>query len=160
MIRALLSNRLYKQAEEMLENIRALPSEGATALHGLFEHCHNHLGWESMQKGNFPDATAHFNRAKTYPENLGSGKPYEPDNRLQDYFLALCFEKTGENRQAQKVRQAIQSFTLKFWPEPKKHPYYGGLILSYFGEQKKAAKLLALAEPEPAAREIIQMMKK
>ena len=160
MIRALLSNRLYKQAEEILEDIRALPSEGATALHGLFEQCQNQLGWESMQKGNFLDAIIHFKKAKTYPENLGSGKPYDPDNRLQDYFLAICFEKTGEKRYAQEFRQAVHSYTLKIWPEPEKYSYYGGMILSYFGEQEKAVKLMALAEPEPAARKIIQMMKK
>lgn len=160
MIRALLGNRFYKRAAEMLDMLQALPSEGATALHDLFEHCHNHLGWELMQVGDFKAAITHFEKAKTYPERLGSGKPYDPDNRLQDFFLALCFEQTGEKQKAQEIRQNVQSYTLRFWPEPKKYPYYGGLVLGLLGEQDKAVKLMALGKPEPAARNIIRKMMK
>ena len=37
-----------------------------------------------------------INKSKLWPENLGVGKPYNPDERIQDYLIFYCKEKLND----------------------------------------------------------------
>ncbi|MEE8605132.1 MAG: DUF5107 domain-containing protein, partial [Candidatus Aminicenantaceae bacterium] len=71
--RAYIGNGRNAEAADILEELKILPSEGASDVHRLFVRCHVNLGLENIQKRNFIQAMQHLERAKTYPENLGSG---------------------------------------------------------------------------------------
>ena len=56
----------------------------------------------------------YVNSSKEWPENLGSGAPYEPDTRLQDYISAYCESESGNQEEADNYHQQIIDFSLTY----------------------------------------------
>ena len=143
----------------MLENTVALPFEGATEIHGLFVKCQIEVALKNMKKRNTIKAIDYLEGSKRYPENLGTGKPYDPDFRLQDYLIALCYDTMGEKGKAEEKRKSIYEYTLQHWKEQRRNQYIGGLILQYFGEHEKARQLLKKGKPSKEVLEIMKTMR-
>ena len=47
--------------------------------------------------------------AKKWPENLGVGRPYDVDERLEDFLLAWCYSHSGNKKTA--VEFSTKAFT-------------------------------------------------
>jgi tetratricopeptide (TPR) repeat protein len=156
-VRALLSQKLYQEAADLLDNTQVLPSEGATAIHGLFETAHIQLALQYIHKNNLRRALKHLERSQEYPESFGSGRPYEPDLRLQEYLRALCHEQLGEKEEAAALFQAIYTYTMENWGRDAPHAYFGGLVLLRRGERQKAGQLM---HEVPPARTVMQAIQK
>lgn len=105
--RAQVYNGQYEEAAQLLDKIEVLPFEGASEGHQLFAWAHTGRALNLMEKKQFKAAVQALEKAKEWPERLGVGKPYDPEERLQNYLLAACYEKTGEAQKAQKLRQNI-----------------------------------------------------
>lgn len=159
-VRALMLNRDYAAAARILDAIEALPSEGATALHGLYVNCYLGLGAAAAREGRLEEAAAAFQTAKLYPERLGSGAPYSPDVRLQDYLTALCYDLLGRDEEARILREAVQKDTLAHGSEKRTHDYIGGLVLREQGLREKAEELMRKTRPEQEILELIRRLKK
>lgn len=158
LVRALVAQRLYQEAADLLENTDALPSEGATAIHELFETAHLQLALQYIQEDDLTRALEHLERSQEYPENLGSGRPYDPDLRLQEYLRALCHENLGEKEKALALYQTIYTYTLDHEGRDAPHAYFGGLVLLRRGERLKAGQLLRSAPPDAAVLRAIQKL--
>jgi len=141
-VKALLSDQQYGTAAEILETMVALPSEGATGVHSLFVDCHIKFALKYVEMRDYLKAIVHLNKSQEYPENLGTGKPYNPDFRLQQYIMAYCYDKMGDEEKAEHLRKSIYDYTLKMWPYEKEYPYIGGLMLQKYGDSKKARLFL------------------
>ncbi|MCK4646137.1 MAG: tetratricopeptide repeat protein, partial [Candidatus Aminicenantes bacterium] len=158
LVRSLIKNRLYREALDILEGTEALPFEGATGIHALFVSCQIELALIKLVEGHYVQAIKYLEGSKRYPESLGTGKPYDPDFRMQDYFISLCYDKMGENNKAEERRKAVYDYTLKFWTEKRRYLYFGGLILQYFGEHTKAKQLLKETKPSKKVLDIIKAL--
>ncbi|MGZ5554524.1 MAG: DUF5107 domain-containing protein [Candidatus Aminicenantales bacterium] len=140
------------EAATVLDAVAALPYEGASNIHGLYVQAHVGIGLEAMKKGAWADAVQALELSKLYPEKLGTGAPFHPDSRMQDYFIALAFDRMGEKDKAAALREAIRDYTLKYWDEGQPNGYYGGLTLEKLGrkEDRLQAREL-LGGPKPTA---------
>ncbi len=147
-VRALLNTQQYSTAAEILEGMVALPSEGATGVHSLFVDCHIKFALQYFERKDYLKAIEHLKKSEKYPENLGTGKPYDPDFRLQEYIRAYCYKKMGDDEKAEHLRKSIYDYTLKMWPDKREYPYIGGLMLQKYGDSKKARLLLRENKPE------------
>jgi tetratricopeptide (TPR) repeat protein len=137
-------------AAAVLDLVAALPYEGASDVHGLYVRTHVAIGLEAMKKGAWADAVRALELSKLYPEKLGTGAPFHPDVRMQDYLVAICFDRMGERARAAALREAIRDYTLAYWDEPQPHGYFGGLVLQKLGRREdrlKARELLGRARP-------------
>ena len=110
-VKALLGNGRPRDAASLLDRIEALPSEGASALHSLFVRCHILIALDEIRKRDYRAALKSLDLAKTYPERLGTGQPFDPDWRLQDYFRAVCYERLNDKAQAAAIRKTIRDLT-------------------------------------------------
>jgi len=147
-IRALLNSQQYSLAAEILEAMVALPSEGATGVHSLFVDCHVKFALQYVEMKDYLKAIVHLKKSQEYPETLGTGKPYDPDFRLQEYIMAYCYDKMEEDERAEQLRKSIYDYTLKMWPDKKEYPYIGGLMLQKYDDSKKARLLLREKKPD------------
>ncbi len=82
------------EAVEVMETTRVLPSENARDSHALFVAAHLMAAMDALEEGDQTAAAIHAERALEWPERLGQGRPYEPDERQVRYILALA---NGEN---------------------------------------------------------------
>lgn len=61
------------------------------------------------RKKDFERALKFVEKARLWPENLGVGRPYDPDERIEDFLEAECLSYTdeGRNRSEELYRRVI-----------------------------------------------------
>ncbi len=101
----------YKDCLEQLNNMTVLPFEGAWQGHDLYRRANIRLAMESMLINDYSEAIRFLELSKEYPEKLGTGKPYNPDCRMQDFLEAVCHAKSGNKSLADKLLDDIISYT-------------------------------------------------
>lgn len=150
LVKALMANRLYGEAAPVLDTIEALPFEGAGEIQGLFAQTQVQLGLQALKKSDWPGAAKLFEHSKEYPEKLGTGKPFDPDERAQDYLLGLIYAKLGQKDKAAAAFKAVTDYTFKF-PEAKgPGAWFGARAWQRAGQAAKAAEALkGAATPSP-----------
>ncbi|HYA49366.1 MAG TPA: tetratricopeptide repeat protein, partial [Burkholderiales bacterium] len=157
-VRALLALGRNEEAASVLAGLRALPYEGASDIHALYVRTHQAIALDMMGRGAWARAIDEWEKSKLYPETLGTGAPFEPDARLQDYFEAVCLDRLGNAAQARAIRGAMRDYSLKHWNERGPNAYFGALVLERMGEEAKARQLFKTASlPEP---EVLAALKK
>jgi hypothetical protein len=159
---ALLAAGDPHEAATVLDAVAALPYEGASNIHGLYVRSHIGIGLEAMKKGQWADAVRALELSKLYPEKLGTGAPFHPDSRMQDYFIAIALDRMGEKDKAAALREAIREYTLTYWDEAQPYGYFGGLVLEKLGRKEdrlNARELLGLAKPSAEVMAVISALK-
>jgi tetratricopeptide (TPR) repeat protein len=99
------------KAIEILKHVRVLPSEHSSQARGLFVQAHLHQGMEALENGRIPEAIEHFEISMTWPENLGQGRPYDPEERLPRYLLGIAQLKLGNASKAKCEFEAVVAAT-------------------------------------------------
>ncbi len=113
-VKALMTNKEYRRATDLLDRIKVLPYEGASEVHSLFVRTHLHLALDSMQQKDWSEALKEIALSREFPEHLGTGRPFDPDQRIQDYLEAICYEKIGEEEKARQKYSEIINYTEKY----------------------------------------------
>ena len=113
-VKALLASQEFQSASELLDRMNVLPYEGASEVHDLFARTHLHLALDHMLEGNWEIALKEIARSREYPVQLGTGRPFAPDERFQDYLEAICFEHLGQKEQARQKYLDIIKFSQKY----------------------------------------------
>ncbi len=97
-------------AVDILDVIHVLPSESARESHRLYEQAHTLVALDAMERGSWETARAHLSTALEWPERLGQGRPYEPEERLVRYLLAQTEHALGnENRSRIEFESVIKT---------------------------------------------------
>jgi hypothetical protein len=118
-------NKMYVQALQILGKLEMLPAEGDVNAHTLFRETNILLAIEHMKAGRWKKAVVTLNEAETWPENLFSGEPYLPDNRVTQFMRSYCFEKLKIPAEAGK------SYTyIKDYKNPDGRSYPSGNMLT------------------------------
>ena len=92
---ALVNNKEYDTSLEILSKINVLPSEGSFSGRQIYGKASLLRAIELFKKGEYKGAKAKLSLSYLYPENMGSGKPFDPDERHIDLFMAEIENKLG-----------------------------------------------------------------
>lgn len=109
--RALLQQQDYEAGHRLLQNIRVLPFEGAYEGRSLYEKAQVGRALRLMERQQFEEAIPVLIAAKQWPENLGVGKPYDPDDRLPNYLLSYCYNQTGKEQSTKTYLEFVVETT-------------------------------------------------
>ncbi len=101
--RAYLNSGRYQDCYAQLANSTILPFEGQRDVHNLFVQCQLALAIDEMKQARWTKALERIEGAREYPERLGTGKPHNPDYRLQDALEMLCQAGAGNAAKADQV---------------------------------------------------------
>ncbi len=71
----------------VLESVNVLPSEMAKESRQLYKWAFLRQSIDLIKAGKVEKAISAINASKEWPENLGVGKPYQPDERIQNILL-------------------------------------------------------------------------
>lgn len=109
--KALLHNSQFEAAGKILASTKILPYEGATEGRSLYREAWLMQAVASIKSGKYKNAMSKIATARTWPENLGVGKPYdaEIDDRLEDYLESLCYEGMKNTKGAEAKWAEIAS---------------------------------------------------
>jgi len=145
----LYNHSKYQECLQVLNKLEVLPYEGGWEAHDLYKRANIQLAMMQMKRTNYQNAITFLEKSKEYPEQLGTGKPYDPDYRLQDYLQLTCFERMKDHQKAEKTKKSIYDFTIRNWQSSLKHSYFGYKILQQFQENQKLADLHNLWHSNP-----------
>jgi tetratricopeptide (TPR) repeat protein len=112
-------NGRYADALFTLNHLNMLPAEGDVDAHTLFRETNILYALEFMKAGKWNKAALYLQKAETWPENLFSGEPYLPDNRMTRFFAAYCYEKSKDQQHVAASFDYIQKYKNPFgWTSP------------------------------------------
>jgi hypothetical protein len=63
-----------------------------------------------MMARKYRKALESIGMAKQWPENLGVGKPYDVDERIEDFIALQCYKKLKDGKSAQTVQNKIVGY--------------------------------------------------
>lgn len=140
--KALLHNRKFAQCLEVLGRTTVLPYEGAWEGRDLYKQAN--LFWASgnINVGNLKKAVLLAEKARQWPEHLGAGKPHDPDERPENFLLAVAYERMGDRKKAETFYAAIVEEVEKFAGDLSSVNYLAAIALKKLGKEARGLELL------------------
>lgn len=132
--KALLYNGKYQKVVQLLRNVQVLPFEHASESREIYERAHKALAVSLLQKNTIKKALEVLEKSREWPENIGVGRPYDPDERSQEYLTAIALEKMGNSRESEKVLRGIIDRTYKDLDKNSQDHLYGLLAAKKLGD--------------------------
>ncbi len=111
--KCLLANKLYAECLTKLENTTILPFEGAQYGRITYRQAAIMESIRLFEMQQFDEAIERIEKAKLWPENLGVGRPYEVDERIEDFLKAECLLRLGKKDQALELYDEIVAYSRK-----------------------------------------------
>ncbi|HSH19228.1 MAG TPA: hypothetical protein VLA03_02170, partial [Draconibacterium sp.] len=142
----------YEESLNILTKTTILPNEGASAGRVTYRQDCIMDAVAKIKNNKNKAALARITQARKWPENLGVGKPYDTDERIEDYLESLVWNKTGKTSKAKELEDKIVDYTQNS-TRLSSSVYLGAILLKKTGKQDEAKKLLTnWAEKQPNSK--------
>jgi len=138
----LLNNGQYANCIKTLEATHILPPEGTRQGKIIYEQACLYLAMDLTRNKKYGEAIKEIEKSKEWPENLGVGKPYDVDIRIQDYLKIFCLEKMNRSKEAEALGNSIVEYTNKNPLSPSFSNILAIRILKERGESEAANTLV------------------
>ena len=109
-------NGQYEAAIVRMKALRVLPNEGASEGRNVWRETHLYAAIDALAAGDIEKAREYIWSARTWPGNIGVGRPYDVDERLEDLLAWYCERAQGEDGDG--FAESIIAFRNKYpqWP--------------------------------------------
>ncbi len=104
----------YEKSANVLKHTNVLPYEGENSAHRIYEYNYLMMAYDNYKNSNYDIALNYLEKSEEYPERLGSGTPYAPDYRNQNYLRTKIYTKMGNKQKAKDAENAITEYEKKF----------------------------------------------
>ena len=125
-----------------LERTTLLPYEGASEGHDLYRQACLFQAVEALKKDHPKNGLALIEKARLWPEHLGVGRPFDTDERLEDFLAAVCRQKQGDPAESKKSLEAVARGTKEYWTSFGSDHAVSALALKSLGRPQEAERLL------------------
>jgi len=152
--RTLLLKRDYHRTLQILDAITILPAEGARDGREIYHQACVLLALDEIRQGSNARAISLLNRARLWPEHLGSGRPYDPDTRMEDYLEATARRRMGDTAIADSLLSSVAEYTRSERKRSSPNDLLGAIALRELGKRDQGEALLQAwlkREPENSA---------
>jgi tetratricopeptide (TPR) repeat protein len=102
-------NKNYQECINVLKVIQLLPAEGASQGRTLWRKVNDEYAQELMTAGKYKNALQYIDMARLWPENLGSGKPYQVNELTEDNLALECYKKLNDQKSAKMIQDKINN---------------------------------------------------
>lgn len=154
--KALLNNAQYEASVKVLKKLHILPFEGSSEGKDVYEQALLLWALKLVQNKKYKDALLRIEESRQWPENLGVGKPYDVDNRIQDYLTAYCLSKLGKNNEVSKWHNNLIAYTNDNFKDPSVNNILPLIIHQRKGEKERVEALLQKIEASSTASHPLQ----
>ncbi len=107
-VRGLLQSGDHGESILILADTHVLPSENSGEAHRLYEFAHIGAALDELEAGDREAARRHLEVALLWPESLGQGRPFDPDDRL----VRFLFDIAGESSDGGPAPGAFETVTV------------------------------------------------
>ena len=110
--RSLIQLGRATEAIAVLDATNVLPSENARDSHQMYVQAHLSAALASIDANRLDDAFAHLSASLDWPEHLGQGRPYDPEERLIRFLMGRVDERRGRPADAARAFEAVVAATV------------------------------------------------
>uniref|UniRef100_UPI00321786C3 DUF5107 domain-containing protein n=1 Tax=uncultured Draconibacterium sp. TaxID=1573823 RepID=UPI00321786C3 len=139
--KTLLISEKYQESLKVLTETNILPNEGASAGRITYRQACIMDVVNQLKNNKNKSALSRINQARQWPENLGVGKPYDTDERIEDYLESLYWHKKGNSKKAKQLETAILNFSANT-SDFSSGQYLEAILLNKNGKKQEAQQLL------------------
>ena len=143
--RALSQTGRPAEALDVLAAVRVLPSEHARDSHLLYEQAHQLMALDAIRAGDHAGARDHLDAAMVWPEHLGQGRPYAPDERLTRALLGHVARDLGEVDTARREFERVTDWGSPDGLSATRRDVLGAWALHHLGERDRLRELAGFA---------------
>lgn len=143
--RALIHTNQAAEAVGFLKNYTLLPFEGANEARAVYHEACIRAALAGFAGKDYKTAAAFAEAALDWPRNLGVGRPYDVDERMDYYLLYQCMQKLGRKKAATEY----QDLLIQHPSENTPALIFQALALKDKGENALGQTLLDLAAQKP-----------
>lgn len=111
--KALLKVGQYTKSIKILKELNILPFEHASESKEIYTKAHVLKAFGKMKEKKYKESVELLDTSKTWPENLGVGKPYDPDVRLQDFLLYKSHKELGNKNKSDSYLKKIVAYNIE-----------------------------------------------
>jgi tetratricopeptide (TPR) repeat protein len=140
--KCLMADGQYSACRKALAETVILPNEGARYGRVTYQQACLMEGVDHFKKKKYNSTIKSINSARLWPENLGVGKPFDVDERIEDYFEALCQSKKGKEELSDQLFQKVIKFNEVIKPRYSSVDYLYLKSLLALGRAEEAEKYL------------------
>lgn len=140
--RAMIHLGNYKEAISFLENYEVLPFEGATVGRDIYHEACLRQAFDFFENKNYKQAIKYAEKAKNWPVNLGVGRPYEVDERIEDFLIARAFKELGNKKEALAFEHKVTGYIHPDYTQENSRLYLQLLLLKQNNREEEALELL------------------
>ena len=133
----------YEKAIRLLKDLRILPYEHATEGRKIYTDAYVGSALQSIMKGNHTQASQRLNTALLWPEHLGVGKPFDPEERWERFLLAYLEHKNQQTEKVQKSLEEIAKFSKKQLFKPSKNHLLGIYAIAVTEGEREAQQFVS-----------------
>jgi tetratricopeptide (TPR) repeat protein len=133
----LMADGQYSACKEALAKTVILPSEGARYGRLTYRQACLMESIENFEQKKYNEAIKSLYSARLWPENLGVGKPFNVDERIENFFEATCLAKKGKKRQAEQLFQNVVTYGDEHRRRHGSVDYLYLMSLRYLGEESR-----------------------
>ncbi len=131
----------YKTCLNFLEKFEVLPFEGATEGRNIYHETCIKLSLNAIETQNYSKAIDFAQKAKLWPKNLGVGKHYDVDERLDNYLIAFSYEKLGDKGQSTLYYNKIIDHITPDYLNENSKLYFQLAVMKKFDNEKRVLEL-------------------
>ena len=135
---SLLYNNKYEESVKILEKIRILPHEGAGYGRMAWKNANLFNALKYYSANSLKRATVYTSNAYKWPENLGVGRPFNVDERAEDFISALILEKSGKKKEASAMFEKVAGYNSGKPSNNRSINYLSVLALNRMGKNNEA----------------------
>jgi tetratricopeptide (TPR) repeat protein len=107
-VKTLVKLEKFSSGISILDNLNILPYEHSGEGRELYTNAYFGLAIKKIISGDYKEAINIINKSKIWPENLGVGKPFNPDERIQDYLMFYCKTNLGDLSSKKHLQEIIE----------------------------------------------------
>ncbi len=139
--KSLIKLKEYETCLNFLDNFKVLPFEGATEGRNIYHETCIRLSLEAFDKNDFYKAITYAKKAKLWPKNLGVGKHYDVDERLDNYLIAISLNKLNDNVEALEYYEKVAAHKTPNYINESSKLYFQLVVLNKLGNNKLISEL-------------------
>jgi len=115
----------YNKAIELLKKLRILPYEHATEGRKIYTDAYMGSALSYISNNQNSQAQSRLETALLWPEHLGVGKPFDPEERLQKFLLAYLHDQKGNKGAMQSALEEVAEYSKVQLFSPSKNHLLG-----------------------------------
>lgn len=138
----LMHTARYEDGIELMNSLKVLPNEGASDGRNIWKETHLYAALNAMDGLDWEQAIVYIAQARMWPEHMGVGRPYDVDERLENFMELYCLQQSHQSIPNELIGQ-VANYRHQY-PET---PYSANDFLSIFllkqqGEFNNAQQML------------------